>query len=202
MEEGVIGMTSEESQGVVVGGETQERRAQQDLDRRRGKEKRELTVLLLSHVLHLGSTHLHYLSAMLLHPSLQPCINPSQILTLPASTDAPSSSSSYILSINKLSSTQLLLTHGTSTLTVVDSSSLKVVDTWTALEGEGQITDVAVDKESDGGLVWTSGKEGAVRGWDSRVKGGKISGSDQGKGKVGMKGKSPGSSSASRKERS
>ena len=125
---------------------------------------------------------------MILQPSPLPCINPSQILTLPAPTEA-GSSSAYILSIDKLSATQLLLTHGNSTLTVVDTQTLKVVDTWTAPEGQGHIVDVAVD-EGEGGLVWTCGKEGAVRGWDSRVKGGKTSSSSKGKGKGGMRGTS------------
>lgn len=127
---------------------------------------------------------------MLLNPSPLPCINPSQILTLPSpSSDA---STSYILSIHKLSSSQLLLSHGTSTLTVVDSSTFKVVDTWVAPEGQGHIVDIAVDNENEnegggGGQVWTAGKEGAVRGWDSRVKGGKASGSGGG-GNKGMRG--------------
>lgn len=70
----------------------------------------------------------------------------------------------YVLSITPSPSTpHLILRHPSSTLTIVDNQTLQAVDQLTGGHN-GNVMDV----KTDGGAVWTGGKDAAVVRWDER----------------------------------
>lgn len=110
---------------------------------------------------------------MLLSPTAAGPIFPVTSVALPpapGSADKP-----YVFSITALGERSLVLAHGSAHLTVVDRASLQVTDGWACAEPDGHVTSVVAN--AAGGEVWTTGQDGVVRTWDSRVKGGRAEGS-------------------------
>lgn len=113
---------------------------------------------------------------MLLFPSSAPPVFPASSVALPPApgTDVKP----YVFSITPLDDRRLLLAHGSAHLTVVDQATFQIVDNWSCAEPEAEVTSVVVNAAAgSAGEVWTAGKDGVVRTWDSRVKGGRVEGS-------------------------
>lgn len=119
---------------------------------------------------------------VVLRPSTSSPLFPTGSLALPAA--AGSDSKPYIFSITPAGPARLILSHGTPNLTILDRNSLNIVDTWSADDPKSEVSSVVVGPS--GQDVWTAGKDGVVRTWDARVKGGRA-GSNQ----KGMRGQSP-----------
>jgi hypothetical protein len=112
---------------------------------------------------------------MLLSPSSIPPVFPTSSVGLPP---VPGTElKPYVFSITPLDERRLVLAHGSGQLTVVDQATAQVVDSWSCVEKEAEVSSVVVNAGAgSAGEVWTAGKDGVVRAWDSRVKGGRIEG--------------------------